>query len=59
MQLTEADKRTLLDTRKKRKAYVRTEEAYEEEKAAYLTAQKLTGIPTGLILHCRKENAYE
>ena len=47
MQLTEADKRTLLDTRKKRKAYVRTEEAYEEEKAAYLTAQKLTGMPSG------------
>lgn len=47
MQLTEADKRTLLDTRKKRKAYMRTEEAYEEEKAAYLTAQKLTGMPSG------------
>ena len=31
MQLTEADKRTLLDTRKKCKAYVRTVEAYEEE----------------------------
>lgn len=47
MQLTEADKRTLLDTRKKRKAYMRTEEAYEEEKAAYLMAQKLTGMPSG------------
>lgn len=47
MQLTEADKRTLLDTRKKHKAYVRMEEAYEEEKAAYLTAQKLTGMPSG------------
>lgn len=47
MQLTEADKRTLLDTRKKRKVYMRTEEAYEEEKAAYLTAQKLTGMPSG------------
>lgn len=47
MQLTEADKRTLLDTRKKHKAYVRTEEAYEEEKAAYLAAQKLTGMPSG------------
>ena len=47
MQLTEVDKRTLLDTRKKRKAYMRTEEAYEEEKDAYLTAQKLTGMPSG------------
>lgn len=66
MELTETDKRTLLDTRKKQKAHERAEERYDEAKAAYLTAQKITGMPSGsssgagLELYVtRKDKAFE
>lgn len=47
MTLTNEDKQALLDVRKKKDSFRRAEERYKDAQGAYLSAQKLTGMPSG------------